>query len=201
MTCGLQAVVIDRIAVVVGNTIVKDSDINRDIRVTDFLNDRPLDLGEAARKEAAERLINQALIRREIRIGDYPTASLQQADEQLNRVESTRFKSVSAFDRSLERYGLSELELRTEFQWQLTVLQFIDSRFKPAVLISDQEVNNYYREHEAALRRQFPGKTTEAQLDEDIRNILTGEKVNQLFFAWLDDQRKNTKIQFLEKNL
>jgi hypothetical protein len=126
---------------------------------------------------------------------------LQQADEQLNRVESTRFKSVSAFDRSLERYGLSELELRTEFQWQLTVLQFIDSRFKPAVLISDQEVNNYYREHEAALRRQFPGKTSKAQLDEDIRNILTGEKVNQLFFAWLDDQRKNTKIQFLEKNL
>ncbi|MBV9613086.1 MAG: hypothetical protein JO091_11475, partial [Acidobacteriaceae bacterium] len=34
-------VIIDRIAVVVGNSIVKDSDIDRDIRVTSFLNNQP----------------------------------------------------------------------------------------------------------------------------------------------------------------
>ncbi len=31
--------------------------------------------------------------------------------------------------------------------------------------------------------------------------ILTGEKVNKQFFAWLDDQRKNNKIEFREESL
>jgi hypothetical protein len=51
----LDAVIIDRIAIVAGNGIVKDSDIERDIRVTQFLNGQPLDLGLAARKAAIIR--------------------------------------------------------------------------------------------------------------------------------------------------
>ncbi len=48
--CLVPAVIIDRIAIVVGDSIVKDSDINRDIRVTSFLNGDPLDLSDKARK-------------------------------------------------------------------------------------------------------------------------------------------------------
>jgi hypothetical protein len=203
--CGIAAlasgVIIDRVAVIVGNAIIKDSDVGRDIRVTDFLNARPLDVSNSSRKKAADRLINQALIRREIRIGDYPIATLQQADVELNRLEGRRFKSPAGFQQALRRYGITELELRTEFQWQLTVLQFIDTRFKPAVLVSDQEIETYYRQHGDALRREYPGKASLDDLREDIQNIITGEKVNKLFFAWLDDQRKQTKIRFLEESL
>ena len=141
------------------------------------------------------------MIRREIRIGDYPIATLQQADEELNRLESQRFKSQTGFQQGLRRYDITELELRTEFQWQLTVLQFIDTRFKPAVLVSDQEIESYYQQHRAALSRKYPAKTSLDELREDIRNIITGEKVNKLFFAWLDDQRKQAKIRFIEGNL
>jgi hypothetical protein len=196
-----SGIIIDRIAVIVGNAIIKDSDISRDVRVTNFLNGQPLDLNNSSRKQAADRLINQALIRREIRIGDYPIATLQQADIELNRLESQRFKTQSGFQQGLRRYGITELDLRTEFRWQLTVLQFIDARFRPAVLVSDQEIESYYKEHSAALSRQHPGRASLDDLREDIRNIITGQKVNKLFFAWLDGQRKQTKIQFLEENL
>ncbi len=196
-----SGVIIDRVAVIVGNAIIKDSDISRDIRVTDFLNARPLDLSNSSRKEAAGRLINQALIRREIRIGDYPIATLQRTDVELNQLESHRFKSQAGFQQALRRYGITELELRTEFQWQLTVLQFIDTRFKPAVLVSDQEIETYYQQHRAALHRQYPEKASLDDLHDEIQNIITGEKVNKLFFAWLDEQRKQTKVKFLEENL
>ena len=196
-----SGVIIDRIAIIVGNAIIKDSDINRDVKATEFLNGRPLDLSNASRKQAADRLINQTLIRREIRIGDYPIATLQQADIELNRLESQRFKTQEGFEQALRRYGLTELELRTQFQWQLTVLGFIDARFKPAVLVSDQEITNYYREHEAALHQEYSGKASLDDLRDDIRNTITGEKVNTLFFSWLSDQRKQTKIQFVERDL
>ncbi len=195
-----SAVIIDRIAVIIGNSIVKDSEIDRDIRVTSLLNNEPLDFSNAARKKAANRLIDQIFIRREIEVGDYPTATLQEADRQLDSLKKQRFKTAAAFEQALRRYGLTELELRTQFQWQLTVLRFIDVRFKPAVLITDDDIDKYYQAHAAALRKQYPGKSAD-ELREQIRNTLTGEAVNNQFFAWLDYQRRNNKIQFREESL
>ena len=193
--------IIDRIAVIVGSSIVKDSDIERDLRVTDFLDGAPLDLGTESRKKATKRLIDQIFIRREIRLGDYPAATPEEAGGQLDSLKKQRFKTNSAYQDALRRYGLTEADLRTEFQWQLTVLRFIDARFKPAVLISDAEVERYYGDHRVALERKHPSKASLEDLQEEIRDTLTGEKVNQLFFSWLDEQRQGVKIQFREASL
>ena len=195
------AVIIDRIAVIIDNQIVKDSDIRRDIRVVSFLNNESLDLSPAARKKALDRLIDQIFIRREIERGGYQTASFQQADQQLENLEKDRFKTTAALNHALQRYDLNSLDLRYHFQWQLTVLRFIDVRFKPAVLVSDDEIEKYYGEHASALRRQFPGKSSLDQLRNYIRDLLTNEQVNQQFFGWLDEQRKESKIQILEASL
>jgi hypothetical protein len=194
------AVIIDRIAVIVGNSIVKDSDIDRNLRVTSFLNREPLNFDNAARKAAANRLIDQIFIRREIQLGDYPVATAQETNSQLDRLKEQRFRTNLAFEQALHRYGLTELELRTEFQWQLTVLRFIEIRFKPAVLITDDDINKYYQEHAATLQRQYPGKSLD-DLREQIRDTLTEEQVNQRFFRWLEYQRRNNKIQFREESL
>jgi hypothetical protein len=195
------AAVIDQIAIVIGKSIIKDSDIDRDLRVTEFMNGDPLDVGNAARKKAASRLIDQVFIRREIEVGDYPNATLQQTDEQLDRLQRRKFKTQAALEQALRRYGIPEVDLRTQLQWQLTILSFIDIRFKPAVLVTDEEIEKYYNDHAAALRRQHPGKSTLDELREEIRNIIAGEKENQEFFKWLDDERKDATIRYLEASL
>lgn len=197
----VSAVIIDRIAIVVGNSIIKDSDIERDMRVVSLLNNQPLQLGLSARKAATSRLIDQVFIRREIRLGDYAPATLEDADKQLAILKADRFRSGTAYDAALKRYGVSDLELRTQFEWQLSVLRFIDVRFRPAAYVTDADIETYYRSHQAALSKQFPGRTSLDELREDIRSILTGDKVNTLFFAWLDDQRKNNKIIYHEEGL
>src|SRR5690349_13162610 len=95
-----QAVIIDRIAVIIGNSIVKDSDIDRNIRVTSLLNNEPLNFDNAARKKAANRLIDQIFIRREIQIGDYPVATLQEVDQQLESLKKQRFRNNAAFEQA-----------------------------------------------------------------------------------------------------
>ena len=196
-----SAVIIDRIAIIAGNSIIKDSDIQRDVRITDFLNGSPLDLSQAAKKAAADRLLDQVFIRREIRIGDYPTSSQQDADKQLDQMIKERFHTQAAFEDALRRYGLTEAELRDRYQWQLTVLLFIDARFRPAAYISDEELESYYNAHAQQLATQFPGKSSLNDLRDEIRNLLSGQKVNQIFFAWLDEQRKNTSVRYLEGGL
>jgi hypothetical protein len=196
-----SAAIIDRIAIVIENSIIKDSDIERDLRVTEFLNGDPLDLSSAARKKAASRLIDQVFIRREIEIGGYASASLKQTDEQLAGLERRKYKSSAAFEQALRRYGVSDIDLRTQLQWQLSILNFIDIRFKPAVMVTDEEIEKYYNEHKTALERRHPGRASLDEEREEIRNILAGEKENQVFFAWLDEQRKNANIEYLEASL
>jgi hypothetical protein len=170
----LSGVLIDQIAIVVGQSIIKDSDIDRDIRVTEFLNHEPLNLNQAERKKAAARLIDQTFIRQEIREGDYPWATVKQANEQLEDLIKGRYPSQAAFHHALKAYNLEEADLREQFRWQLTVLAFIDARFAPSVITPEG-----------------------ASADKSK----TDAEVNRLFFAWLDQQRKDAKVVFHEEGL
>ncbi len=76
LACVLRGgIVIDRIAAVVGKHVIKASDIDRDLRVTDFLNRQPLTINADAKRKAVDRLIDQAVIRDEISMGGYNRAN------------------------------------------------------------------------------------------------------------------------------
>ena len=197
----LQAVIIDRIAVVSGDSIIKDSDIERDIRVTDLLNLAPLNFTAAARKASAGRLLDQIYIREEIRAGDYSRASKEEADRQFDTLVRRQFGDQAHFSAQLQKYGVREEELRAQFRWQLTVLRFIDLRFKPAAYVTDEEITDYFHKNTSQLRTQYPGKTTLEELRPEVTNVLVEEKTNQLFFTWLDEQRKSTRPQYHEEGL
>ena len=119
----LAGTVLDRIAVIVDTKVIKDSDIAREIRVVDYLNGAKLDFSVTARKEAASRLIDQAIIRREIEQGRYQEAS----DDEVNKLLADTLQSHPA----PSTYGITPDEVRNALRWQLTVLRFIEIRFKP----------------------------------------------------------------------
>ncbi|HTX36984.1 MAG TPA: hypothetical protein VME43_18270 [Bryobacteraceae bacterium] len=190
-------VVIDRIAVIVGKSVIKLSDIERNLRLTEFLNREPLNVSVQDRRPAAERLIDQQLIRNEIATGGYTRASDADAEGLLKRLEQDHYAgSATRLDAALERYGLTENELRREFLWQLTVLGFIRQRFQPGVDITDQQVETYYNQHLAELKREYPRENTLAALTPQIRDLLTGQEVNKEFDDWLAQARKRTQIEY-----
>ncbi|HXJ41675.1 MAG TPA: hypothetical protein VNH18_20535 [Bryobacteraceae bacterium] len=197
MACTLSgAVVIDRIAVIVNRHVVKASDVDRDLRVTAFLNNEQPKLDTAARKSAAERLIDQALIRNEISAGGYRRASDEEAGSLLNGILRDRFGgSGPRLHQALVRVGLSEDTLRTQLAWQLTVLQFIDERFRAGVLVTDEDLRRYYDENRSRFPRPFEAER------EAIRKLLEGEQVNQQFETWLEGARKRATIQYREEGL
>src|SRR5262249_49424474 len=61
--CAGRAEIIDRVAVVVGNRVITESEILREVRLTAFLNGAPLDFSAASKRKTAERLVEQRLIR------------------------------------------------------------------------------------------------------------------------------------------
>jgi len=196
------AVVIDRIAVIVGKHAIKASDIDRDLRITDFLNRAPLDLGADAKRKSAERLIDQSVIRDEIATGDYGRATDADTNAMLAQIRRDRYGASDArMHLDLAKYGITEDELREKLLWQLTVLKFIDERFRPGVMVADQDVRTYYDQHLAELKKEYLRDNSFAALESNIRTLLQNQEIDKQFEAWLDDARQSQRIEYREEAL
>ncbi len=192
-------VVLDRIAVIVGKHAIKLSDIDRDLRVTEFLNREPLSLTSDTRHKAAERLIDQVIIGDETANGGYARPTAGDSDAVLNQLRRDRFGGSDVrLRQALSAYGLTEERLRAQLLWQLEVLRFIDQRFRPGVLVTDEEVQTYYNQHRSDLERQYPRTGFEA-LEPKIRASIEGDRVNRNFVQWLDRARQQNRIEYRQE--
>ena len=121
--------IVDRIAVVVDRTAIKQSDVMRDLRITAFINGEKPDFGLAEQKKAANRLIDQAMIRKEIGMGRYPDPDPALVNRLLQQIRQM-YRSEAAFRQALTTYGITQDELMEHLRWQEAVLQFIAVRFR-----------------------------------------------------------------------
>ncbi len=193
------AVAYDRMAVVVGKHTIKSSDIYRDLRVTAFLNREPLRYGADARRKAAERLIEQTILRDEIANGGYQGASEEEAREMLDKIREERYGgSAPRMRTALAGYGLTEDDLRAHLLWQLTVLRFIDQRFRNGVVVTDEDVRTYYDKHLADLKSEYRQNSSFEALQPKIRASIEGERINQNFAQSMEQARKRIRIRYLE---
>jgi hypothetical protein len=166
--------VIDRVAVVVGNTAITETEVLREVRLTEFMNGQALDMGPKERRAAAERLVDQQLIRKEMATGTYTMPADAEAAEMLRDFRQQRFASETEFRAALARYGVTEEELKDHLLWQLAAIRFTDLRFQPQQTADAQSAN-----------RVKPGEPPPAAND-----------VDKQLESWLKEQRKNTRVQF-----
>lgn len=196
------AVVLDRIAVIAGGHAIKLSDIDRDIRLTDFLNRAPLEFNSISRRAAVERLITQQIIRDEIVSGGYRRTPESQAVQLESDLRRDRFGgSEQRLRQALHSYGLTEDELQMQLLWQITVLQFINQRFRGAVVVTNEDARDFYDEHYAELQKQYPKDNSLEALEPKIRTMLEEQAVDRAFNDWLDQARKNEKVEFKDETL
>jgi len=198
LSAGSRAEIIDRIAVAVDNQVITESEMLREIRLTEFLNADPIDFSPATKKKAADRLIEQKLIRKEIGLGRYAELNPEGVLPLLNQIQTERFHGTEGYRQALEKYGITEEDLKTHLLWQLTLLHFIDVRFRPGVQVSDDDVRAYL---ESKLR-EMQGSTgpdkdaSQDDLRDKIRETLTSERVDKQLDGWLAETRKRSRIEF-----
>jgi hypothetical protein len=191
------AEVMDRIAVIVGKRVIKTSDIDRELRVSSFLNRQPLNESPSARRQVAERLIDQEMVRQDLLNGQYSQPTEKDVNDFFQQLKRDRFNgSETRLRADLAGYGLTEDQLRRHLLWQLSVLRFIDQRFRTSVLVTDEEIAAYYREHRAELQKAYPRNGDLETLEPKIRESLTGERINQAFEDWLAETRRGVRIEY-----
>jgi len=194
----IPAEVIDRIAVTVGFDVITESEILRQIRLTAFQNGEKPDFSADSKRKAADKLVEQLLIRKEVEGNRYPQPPAGAVDAALKEFKS-HYPEAGGFERALSAYGLTEEELRQQLLWQGTLIPFIDARFKPGIQIPESEIQDYYEKHFGQWTKEAAKTATLEESLEEIENILTAQRADQALDRWLGQMRTQTRIKYREE--
>ena len=198
VAAGLHAEIIDRIAVSVGNQAITASDLDREIRVTAFLNRSQPDFSPAARRATADRMVEQRLILRELENSRYPAPPASEIDPILEKFKKDNFASDDDYFRALAAAGIADRQVRDELLWQRRLLLFIDVRFRPSAQVSEQDIEDYFHKTvEPAAEAAHPGQpVTLDEYRDQIQEKLTGDQVDKQMTAWLQNARQRSEVVF-----
>lgn len=193
--CGEE---IDHLIAAVNRSIITEGDLQlADAMNTIMASDSSS--SKRSRSETIAHLIDLELMRQELN-----NFSLSSEDE--NRIEE-RIQSLRKANSSkggletlLARFGLHESELLSYLRLESSILKFVDFRFRPFATVSSEEIQHYYEETLTPQLQKAKLKIPSLkEVSGKIEEILQEEKINAALEKWIEDIRRNSRIEYFEE--
>jgi hypothetical protein len=191
--------ILDRIVATVNNHIILQSEWQDAVRYDAFVAGRALNQVQAADcKAALDHLIDQELLREQMRSSGFPHASGEEVEKNVQEIRK-RYAATegdAVWQAALSRYGLTEKELKKRVGLQVDLIGLVDSRLRPNIVIDSKSIESYYnQELLPQLRQSGAQQVPLAEVTSKIRELLTQQKMNQMLVAWLQDLRSGSQIR------
>jgi parvulin-like peptidyl-prolyl isomerase len=191
--------VLDRVVAIVNNTPIFQSDWEMALRTEALLGGRnPQSFTPAEQRSVFERLVDQELLREQMR--GFPVAPV--TEEEVNaRIQEIRAqmaggKSDETWKQDLAQAGLTESEFRSRIKFQLEILRFLDSRFRPTVRVEYRTIQQYYRDQFLPeLHKRGGADVPLSEAAPKIREILTQQRMDEQVTTWLQTLREQADIR------
>jgi hypothetical protein len=199
LTAPAPAQLVDCVAARVGNDVITLSAVRRHLRIEAFIARRDVDLSSAARRAAAERLIDQLLVRRELEFTRFGAPPARDVEAQLDQLRQARGETIEALAQSLERFGFTLDDLRAEILYQISLLRFVEFRFSPGIQVAEDDIAAAYEKEivpQARERGAPPPERDDARAG--IVRLLTYRKTTAALEQWLAQSRQQVKIQLFD---
>jgi hypothetical protein len=184
--------VVDRVVARVENDVILLSDIQKLSRYQQLLDGKSESDGQIL-----DRLIDQWIVRTEAEVARSPHPSEADVDKSMSRVRRS-FSSDQEYEARKNQAGLSDQEIKHMAAEQLYLGSYLDSRFRPAVQIEPQAIEDFYQNAvvpRAKARGQEP-PTLEAARD-FIQEALVQEGINKQAEQWLKESRLRVHVEKL----
>jgi hypothetical protein len=188
---------LDRLAATINGHALLQSDVDEELRYESFTSKRPLqDLTPGNRSAALDRLIDQELLREQMRTADFTSVKREETDKALEtlKAEYANTNKNESWAAALATYGISETNVRSHIEIELNQLHLIELRLRPSIQIDSDTIKAYYREQ--LLPKLPPGQRTSLEeATPTIREILLQQKMNESLESWLQALRSQAQIQ------
>ena len=152
---------------------------------------------------ALDLVVNQRLILQEAEKLPTVAPSEKEVADEVNRLISF-FPSQSAFYERLGRVGLGEssARLRELIEQRVRINKYIDFRFRSFTVVTQQEVEAYYREvYVPRFRRQSPGSVVPEleKVYKEIEKEIVDSKIESDTDEFLEEARASAEITILSQ--
>jgi hypothetical protein len=195
--------VLDRIVVTVNGNALLQSDWDAELRYECFISGHVTNnFSMQERRAALNRVIDQELVREQIRPADFTPAGSQDVEAQIAQMKSQHEQGSSGqtWQAGLLACGLHDDDFRKHVQLELDQLRAIHARLSPSIQIDAPSVEAYYRK-KIANQTSGAKPLSFAEAEPKIRKILTEERINQLLDSWLESLRSQAKIRIYAPEL
>jgi hypothetical protein len=198
----VRAEIIDRVVIVAGGEVITELQLEEELQVTAFLNQAPASADTEARRAAADRLIQQSLVTREVELSRYPEPTDASVQAALNRVQAA-YETPSALEKALQQYGLTAETLKRHLKMQITTMRFIGFRFRPELVISDTDLQRRYAQEVETWKAEHPQSPVPSfnKSKDSLRNALIEERTDEALNRWLQETRRQMRIIYLDRTL
>jgi hypothetical protein len=151
------------------------------------------------RAESDERLLaeltEQWIVQTEANESHFPQPAQSEVDRELARLVA-QFGSPEAYAAKLRELGLSAEQVRQLLARQIYVERYIDYKFRPTVQIQTPDIEAYYQKEllpELAKKNQLTPRL--ADVEGEIRELLTQRAITELATKWLEETKSRLKIE------
>ena len=151
---GRRREVIDRIVATVNGHIILLSDWEDSLRYEAFSSGRPLDgMTAEDRKSALDHLIDQELLREQLKDSDIQHASSGRGGRSGWRRFASNIPEAETelgWRTLLDRYRLNEENLKSRVAAELDLMRLVDARLRPSVTVDSKSIESYYSQELSA---------------------------------------------------
>ncbi|MGA7645493.1 MAG: SurA N-terminal domain-containing protein, partial [Terriglobales bacterium] len=189
--------IVDRVVTNVNGHVVLQSDWEQEIAFEALTNGRDPDSFTSAEREAAlNRLIDQELLREQVR-----PSQPAPADQVAARVVEVRklnpdCTTEERWRATLQRYGLTQSALEKRLGDEIRLMKLVDDRLRPSIQIDEHAVETYY--HDELVPAMKKAGSRAAPLTDvfgRIKDLLAEKKMNELLSGWLASLRSGSQIK------
>lgn len=191
--------VLDRIVAIVNGHIILQSDWDDAQRFAAFVDGRSLEqVRTEDRKAALDKLIDQELLREQMRASDFLHVPDQEVAKRIQEIRQQYpgTETEQGWKAVLVRYGLTEEDLKQRIALECDVMRLVDARLRPNVNIDSRTIESYYNQQLLPQLRQSGAQEVPlAKASPQIKELLTQQKMNELLVAWLQNLRSGSEIR------
>jgi hypothetical protein len=188
--------IVDRVVTNVNGHVVLQSDWEQEVAFEALAAGRdPASFTTEERKAALDRLIDQELLREQVR----PWQSIPVDQIATRKAEVRKANPDTASEAGwlakLQRYGLTEHDLEKRLSDEVQLMKSVEDRLRPSIQIDQAAVENYY--HNQLIPEMQKAGARTAPLNEvfgQIKNLLAEKKMNELLTGWLANLRTASHI-------
>jgi peptidyl-prolyl cis-trans isomerase SurA len=187
--------VVDAIAARIGKDIILESEV-KDLQAFQVLVG-----GKAlSREQVIRELVDQWIINQEATNASLPQPAADRVNASFLKL-ADQFSSEGEFRTKVREAGLTEGQVRSELAKQLYFNSLLRFRFRPTVVVEDDQIQAYYQSTlKPQLEKNQQPVPPLADVSSEIRSLLVEREIDRLAQQWLDETASHLNVDILPED-